>query len=403
MANASGIFKALTYKKEVTFGTVPAASAAQALRRISSDLSLTKETYQSSEIRPDQQIADFRHGVRRVTGKISGDISAKTFSDFIGSACRKVFASLTAATAVSVTIAGTAPNYTVTRAAGSYLTDGFKIGHVIRLSVGTLNAANINKNLLITGLTATVANVITLNASALVAEGPITGTTITMIGKQTFMPVSGHVQESYSIEHWFSDVPASEVFSGCKINGFTANLSPTGIATIDFDVMGQNITTSASQYFTSPTAATTTGSMAAVNGVVRMNGATVGILTGLTLNANTGITGDPVVGSNVVPAFYPGTMNVTGQATAFFDATTLRDVFLNETEIEIVAVFTADNTATSDFVTFVMPRVKLGSHSKGDGDKAIPVTMDFQALLNTAGGAGTATEQTTLLIQDSAA
>lgn len=403
MANASGIFKALTYKKEVAFGQVPPASGAQALRRISSDLSLTKETYQSSEIRPDQQIADFRHGVRRVAGKISGDLSAKTYSDFIGSACRKVFASLTAATGASVTIAGTAPNWTVTRAAGSYLTDGFKIGHVIRLSVGTLNAANINKNLLITGLTGTVANVITLNGSAMVAEGPITGTTITMIGKQTFMPTSGHVQESYSFEHWFSDVPASEVFSGSKINGFTANLSPTGIATIDFDVVGQDITTSATQYFTTPTAATTTGSMAAVNGVVRMGGATVGILTGLTLTTDTGITGDPVVGANVVPAFYPGTMNVTGQATAFFDATTLRDVFLNETEIEIVAAFTADNTAVSDFVTFVLPRVKLGSHSKSDGDGAISVTMDFQALLNSSGGAGTATEKTTLLIQDSAA
>lgn len=403
MANASGLFKALTYKKEVTFGLVPAAPGAQALRRISSDLSLKKDTYQSNEIRPDQQIADFRHGVRRAAGKISGDISAKTFSDFIGSACRKVFASLTAATGVSVTIAGTAPNWTVTRAAGSYLTDGFKIGHVIRLSVGTLNAANINKNLLITGLTGTVANVITLNGSALVAEGPITGTTITMFGKQTFMPTSGHVEESYSIEHWFSDVPASEVFSGCKINGFSADLKPTGIATIDFDVMGQNITTSASQYFTSPTAATTTGSMAAVNGVVRMNGAPVGILTGLTLKAEDGYTGDPVVGSNVVPAFYPGIMKVTGQATAFFDATTLRDVFLNETEIDIIAAFTADNTATSDFITFVLPRVKLGSHSKSDGDKAISVTMDFQALLNNAGGAGTATEKTTLLIQDSAA
>ena len=403
MANASGLFKSLTYKKEVTFGLVPSASGAQALRRISSDLSLKKDTYQSSEIRPDQQIADFRHGVRRAAGKISGDISAKTFSDFIGSACRKVFASLTAATGVSVTIAGTAPNWTVTRASGSYLTDGFKIGHVIRLSVGTLNALNINKNLLITGLTATVANVIVLNASAMLAEGPITGTTITMVGKQTFMPTSGHVEESYSIEHWFSDVPASEVFSGCKINGFSADLKPTGIATIDFDVMGQNITTSASQYFTSPTAATTTGSMAAVNGVVRMNGAPVGILTGLTLKAEDGYTGDPVVGSNVVPAFYPGIMKVTGQATAFFDATTLRDVFLNETEIDIIAAFTADNTATSDFITFVLPRVKLGSHSKSDGDKAISVTMDFQALLNTAGGAGIATEQTTLLIQDSAA
>ena len=43
MANASGLFKALTYKKEVTFGLVPAASGGQALRRISSTC-LSKKT-----------------------------------------------------------------------------------------------------------------------------------------------------------------------------------------------------------------------------------------------------------------------------------------------------------------------------------------------------------------------
>lgn len=403
MANAAGVFKALTYKKEVTYGLVPAASAAQALRRISSDLSLKKDTYKSSEIRPEQQTADFRHGVRRVAGKISGDLSPKTFSDFMGSFCRKVFAAVTPATAVSVTIAGSGPTYTVTRAAGSYLTDGFKIGHVIRLSVGTLNAANINKNLLITALTATVATVITLNASALVAEGPITGTTVTAQGKQTYIPTSGHVVESYSVEHWFSDVPASEVFSGCLINGFTANLPPTGIATVDFDVMGQNVTAAAGQYFTSPTAATTTGSLAAVNGVVRANGTTVGILTGLTITGVGGFTGDPVVGSNTIPALYPGIVEVSGQATAYFDSTTLRDVFLNETEIDIVGVFTADNTAAADFVSFVIPRIKLGGHDKSDGIGATTVTMPFQALLNSAGGTGIATEKTTLLIQDSQA
>lgn len=403
MANAAGLFKALTYKKEVTYGLVPAASAAQALRRISSDISLKKDTYTSSEIRPDQQTADFRHGVRRVSGKISGDLSPKTFSDLLGSFCRKVFAAVTPITAASVTIAGTGPTYTVTRAAGSFLTDGVKVGHVIRLTVGSLNAANINKNLLVTALTATVATVVVLNASAMVAEGPITGTTITVQGKQTYIPTTGHVIESYSIEHWFSDVPASEVFSGCLINGFTANLPPTGIATLDFDVVGQNITTAAGQYFTSPTAATDTGSLAAVNGVVRANGAAIGILTGLTITGAGGFTGDPVVGSNTIPAQFAGIVQVTGQATAYFESTTLRDVFLNETEIDIIGVFTADNTAASDFVSFVMPRVKLGGHDKSDGIGASTVTMPFTALLNTAGGSGIATEKTTLLIQDSQA
>jgi hypothetical protein len=193
------------------------------------------------------------------------------------------------------------------------------------------------------------------------------------------------------------------VFSGCLINGFTANLPPTGIATLDFDVMGQDVTTAAGQYFTSPTAATTTGSLAAVNGVVRAGGVAVGILTGLTITGAGGFTGDPVVGSNTIPAQFAGIVQVTGQATAYFESTTLRDVFLNETEIDIIGVFTADNTAAADFLSFVMPRVKLGAHDKSDGVGATTVTMPFTALLNTAGGTGIATEKTTLLIQDSQA
>ena len=68
MAQAAGVFKQLTYKVESTYGTVPGASAAQALRRVTSDLSLTKQTYQSNEIRTDQQMQDYRHGVRSVEG-----------------------------------------------------------------------------------------------------------------------------------------------------------------------------------------------------------------------------------------------------------------------------------------------------------------------------------------------
>ena len=66
MATASGINKIVSYKKETTFGVLPAASGAQTIRRVSSAFNLTKETYQSEEIRTDYHIQDFRHGVRSV-------------------------------------------------------------------------------------------------------------------------------------------------------------------------------------------------------------------------------------------------------------------------------------------------------------------------------------------------
>ena len=404
MANpASGIKKLIAYKVEATFGTAPGASGAQYLRNVTSSLDLTKDTYQSNEKRGDMQIADFRHGVRRVAGAINGELSPKTYADFFASAVRKDFAAVTAMTGLSVTIAGSGPTYTVARASGSFLTDGVKAGHVVRLSVGALNAANIAKNLLVVSLVAATLTVMPLNGVALVAEGPIATTTVTVTGKQTYVPATGHTDKSYSIEHVFSDITQSELFRGCKVSGIDVNLPPTGIATVAVNFMGQDITTATSAYFTTPTAITTTGVDAAVNGILLVGGTAVAIVTGLSIKLTTGLSGDPVVGSNVLPALYPGRVLVTGQITAYFADAVLRDLFVNETESSLVCALSCDNTAASDFITFVLPRIKVDGASKDDGEKGIVMTLPFQALYNSAGGTGISSEATTLLIQDSQA
>lgn len=400
---AAGVFKQCAYKKEVTYGLVPAAAAAQALRRVSSVIDLKKDTYLSNEIKPSFQKSDYRHGVRRVKGKIGGDLQCKTYSDFLGFALKRDFAAIAAISGASITIAGAGPTYTVTRAAGSWLTDGVKLGHVGRLSVGAFNAANLSKNLLVVGITATVLTVLVLNASALVAEGPIAGSTFTVTGKTTFVPQSGHTDNSFAYEHWFPDVGQSEVYSGLKIDQVNLSLPPTGIAQLDFDVVGQDITRAVAQYFTTPTVITTTGSLASVNGVLRAGGVTYATLTGLTLSINPGLSGDPVVGSNKVPFLFPGSVMVSGQFTAYFADAVLRDAFMDETEIDLVAAFTADNTAASDFMAFTLPRIKLGSADKNDGEGGIVQTFSFQALEALTGGAGLATEKTTIQIQDAQA
>jgi hypothetical protein len=401
---ASGLFKQVAYKAETSFGVIPSATSAQSLRRVQSTLDLTKETYQSNEIRRDFQMADFRHGVRRVEGRVSGELSPATYKDFIQCALKRDFTAVTPAALVSVTIAGSGPSYTITRGLGSYITDGFKVGDVIRLSVGSPSlSANFGKNLVVVGLTATVATVITANGSAMAAEGPVAGTTITVIGKKTFIPQTGHTDKSFSVEHYYADLVQSEVFSGCKPTAIAIGLPPTGLATIDVDFMGQNVTTASSQYFTNPTAPTTTGLLAAVNGQVRVGGSSVATLTGLTLNIASNYSGDPVVGSNTVPFMFAGRVIVTGQATAYFDSVALRDAFFNESEVEIIGVFTANNDADAPFMSFVLPRVKIGGASKNDGEGGLVQTLPFQALLNTAGGTGTNSEQTTIVIQDSAA
>lgn len=401
---ASDIFRQLAYKVESIYGTAPSAGGAQLLRRVGSTLDLDKDTYQSNEVRTDYQIADYRHGVRRVTGQVNGELSAGTYKDFMAALLKRDFAAVTAITGASITIAGSGPTYTVTRGAGSWLTDGVKNGDVIRLSVGSFNAANISKNLFVTDIgSATVLTVIPLNGVALVAEGPIATSTITVIGKKTFIPQTGHTDKSFSFEHFYSDQTQSEVFTGCKVAKIGLQLPPTGMAQIALDVMGQNITVAAAQYFTSPTALTGTGVMAAVNGVARVGGAAAANITGLSIDIAGSFSGQPVVGSNVIPNQAPGSVVVTGQMTAFFDSVTLRDAFLNETEIDLMAAFTADNTATADFLTIVLPRIKLGGARKAPADGGLVMTLPFQALLNSTGGTGIKTEKTTISIQDSQA
>jgi hypothetical protein len=266
-----------------------------------------------------------------------------------------------------------------------------------------VNAANLNKNFLVTGVTATVLTVRVLNGSAMVTEGPIASCTVTMPGKKTWAPTTGHTNKSFSLEHWFADLVQSEVYTGCQPSTVDLQLPASGLATVGIGMMGQGVTTAASQYFTSPTAATTTGLMAAVNGLVLVGGSVVASLTGLTLNVQSNRSGDPVVGSNVVPTMFPGRILVSGQATAYFDSITLRDNFLNETEFEILLALTSDNTATANFISIALPRVKANGHTLNDGEAGLVATVPFQALLPTTGGSGVANELTTMAVHDSAA
>jgi hypothetical protein len=403
MAQATGIFKQVSIKREVTYGLIPAAASAQLLRRVGSTIDLSKDVYQSNEIRPDFQIADYRHGVRRIKGALTGELSPKTYSDQISAMLKRDFTVGASATAASLTIAGSAGAWTITRGAGSYLTDGFKVGDVIRLSVGALNTANVSKNIMITALTATVATGMVLNASVLVAEGPITGCTVAVQGKKTFIPSTGHTDVSYSLEHWFSDIAQSEVFSGLKFTKAVVSLPPTGLATVAFDVVGQNITTAAARYFTNPTAIPGIGVVAAVNGILLIGGVAQVVVTGLTINIDPAFSGDPVVGANTVPNQFAGPVMVTGQFTAYFTDNTLRDLFVNETESSLMVALTTDNTAAADVVAFVLPRIKVGGQQKSDSTGGIVQTFPFQALYNSLGGAGVATEQTSISCQDTAA
>jgi hypothetical protein len=405
MPNASGVSKQIAIKEETTYGTLPTSSGAQLLRRVDASFNMTKDTYESNEIRPDLQTADMRHGVRRVSGKLNGELSPGSYAAYLGALLKRDFAAVSALTGLSLTIAGSGHTYTVTRASGSFLTSGLKIGQVVRLTAGSFAAGNLNKNLFIVDMTATVLTVIVLNGSALTAEGPVATATITVPGKTTYVPTSGHTDKSFSVEEWFSDISRSETFSGCKFSKASFQLPPTGMATIGLDVVGKDLgqAPASTRYFTSPTAVSSSGVVAAVNGVLRVGGVTMATITGLNFDVDAAFSGDPVVGSNVVPTQFAGRVKVTGQFTAYFSDGVLPAAFYDETELGIQVALTTSNDAAAEFLSFSLSRVKVGGADKSDGEGGVVRTFPFTALLNSAGGTGTAHEASTIAIQDSLA
>lgn len=407
MAFSTGIAKSVFYKQETTWGTLAGATGAKTLRRVTAAFNLAKETYESGEIRTDYQTADMRHGVRSAEGSLNGELSPGSYADFFAAALARDFTAgiSSGAHAVTIAVAGAAPNYTLGRASGSYLTDGFKVGDVITLTIAAVNAADLSKNLLVTAVSALSMSVTVVMSGGSLTVGTTGATTVlTVRGKKTFAPTSGHTDKSFTFEEWYSDILQSEVYTGVKVNTASIALPATGLVTCDFGFMGKDLTqTGTSQYFTSPAAASTAGVFAAVNGLLMINGVAVALLTGLNIQINRNMQPATVVGSNSLAEMFEGRILVTGDFSAYFENGTIRDLFKDEVEASIIAVVTTSNAKDADFMSIVLPRVKVNSNTRDDNENGITAQHSFTALLNGAGGTGVATERTTISMQDSLA
>lgn len=377
------------------------ASGAQILRRVSSSLKLAKDTYQSAEVRSDRQIADFRHGTRRVTGSVSGEFSPQTYGDLFQAAFRGTWAAAISASEADFTSAA-ADNATskFTFAAGNPVTKGFRVGMVIRF--GSLSDADNNsKNFLILSFGGTSNREVTVYPAPDTMSAD-TAFTVASIGKSLVVPSSSFVSRKLGFEIYNEDIDIARLFTECRVGGFTLQLPASGMGTVEFPVMGRDMEvyeTSGAPFFTSPTAETTTGIFAAVNGLLRVNGSVQGVVTGLNIQMNLNPSSDAVVGQNFVPEIFLGRANVTGQVTALLEDADLINNFVDEDEIDILAYLTTTNDSNTPAASIYLPRVKFGDADVGlSGEQGQPITLPFQALKYVGAGAGI--EGTTIQICD---
>jgi len=390
--SASGLV--LAVRREASYGVLPANDAqARVIPYVSHSLALSKSAIASEEIRSDFQRATMRHGNRTLSGELQLQLQTGTYSEMMASALRREFTPVASITGLTCTASTTAPHFT--RAAGSWIADGLRVGMCVRFSGFTAGGlSNNGKNFTITALTATQMTV----AEAVAARTGDIAVQCSVPGRVTWMPTTGHTQTSFAVEEWKPDVPRSHRHLGLRVNTMQVGLPPNARATLAFGMLGRDSAVQSTRYFTGATIPPASVMQVGHNGALIVNGASLGVVTALQINVTNNMEVGQTVGSNVTPDVFHGPMEVTGSFTLYEESGAFYDVFDQESEISLMARVTDDTSVNSGFLQLALPRIKLAGGSYSTSNQSRLQSFDFTALLH-PGTAGN--EATTMLLQDS--
>lgn len=404
MAVAQGIFKQLSYKKQAALGSAASGGSGQLLRRESATFTKMKGAFNSNEITSHQNYTGDSYGASKTEGRISGVLSPLTYSVLLASLLRKDLATTSALTGLSLTIAGSGP-FTITRGSGDFLASGIKQGDVIRITAGTYTGIARDLNLLVTTASSSALTVIVPNGKVLDAQGPITSSTITIIGKRSVAAVTSQTNDYYTFEEWQTGLSRSRLWTDVQIASAEIAIPASGNASINLSCLGLGLTRAGSQVLTSPSAETTTSILSAVNAAILVSGSRTVVGTSLNMTIDGQLShGEEVIGSQVLSDIVKGDIKVSGSFSVLNEGETYGTLFDNESAASIIAVLFADSSDTSAFVGFSIPRAKLFSDERDDGKKQLVETHTFTAEYNGgSGGSGTITEAGCITYQDSAA
>ena len=400
MTIASQIKRKVFIGKQSALGTKALANSGKTYNYRDGGLSggLTKEAFESNTIRTDQQRQNASHGTRSVNKTLDQEFQVGGHTALLEGALRNAFA--TAATTGAVTTIGlNATTRTISRSSGSFITDGFKVGDIVR-ATGFVASANNNKNLRITAVAAlsmTYANDAWLGT--LTTETAGATVTVDAAGKKLSVPLTGHTNDYFTIEEWNDDISQSETDLDCKVSSVAIAIPANGNATVNFGFLGRNATYDTTQYFTSPTDAPNGDILAGTTGLLSYNGVDSVVLTNVSINLDAGAEIKAVVGSNISPDVFTSAVVVSGSMAALYEDATILNDFDDEVEAPLFVYLFADSTANSDFVIIKLPNIKINSAEKSSDGTAISLSSNFSAGVLLDGS--TTQEQTTIVIVDS--
>jgi hypothetical protein len=388
-AVAEAIQKRVVYKAHTTAVITPGAPPAQAsdpantggqiLRYVSCNANLARSNYRSREKRTDRMVNDMRLGGYTVPFSLTGELSPKTYQDFMAAVCGGTWASAvskTEADFTSMTISGS--GVTATVGGSTWAAQGFRVGHVIRFTNMSVAANN-----------ATNTQIVALSGTAATLYPPLTDNTadvaftVATIGRTTDVP-STATAALFFLEEYYVDQDLADITQQIKLGSMQISMPAEGPVGVSFSGMGrmqQRLASGSSPFFGSPTAATTTTILTSNGGQLMIGASAQAIISSMDLTVSPGVSGAQVAFSPYQAGLFGGTVDVSGSIGGLWTDNTLAGYHDAETEFEMLFLLTTGTTAAADFIAGTMARVKLFNFQKQDAvEGGIPFTANFQAL-----------------------
>ncbi|MBX3490906.1 phage tail tube protein [Parvibaculum sp.] len=364
----------VAYKEQDTIGTLPSAGGAKGFRANTGGLNLTKTPIQSNENRRDGQSTRGRHGSHDVQGQYAADLSVGSFDDLVAAMFWGTFSAALELDESDFTSITTTAN-TIVRPSGSWITDGLRVGDVIRLT-NHLTAGNNSRNLRIIGLTATVitvAETLTLNAT------PDDDCEITRPKKV----LQGTTRKAFAFEEREIDIDGSEMFEWCRMSRLEMALQPNGMGMMTFGLVGRSMsvaTGAGSPYFTDP-AYTTSQGLTAVEAKIMLGTTEVVDLSAASIVLDRRAAGFPVVGSNLTPDVFDNNLQVTGSISGLRQDFARTQNFLDEDDLSLWLLFAENTAEPAGFVSIHVPYLTLSTNAKSELGQDGPRTQTLELMI----------------------
>ena len=274
-----------------------------------------------------------------------------------------------AATAYGLSLTGLTTSVAgqITRAAGSFITDGVAVGDFVTLS-GMNVLANNGVAFPVTAVTATV-----LTITGFAADTATTGRV-----RQTQFLADGTILSSFVFEDAQTDVNVFQTILGAVVNKMTLSVKTNALVSGSFDVIGaKSGGTTTATVSSSVTAAPTNQPFDSFTGSLKEGGTVSAIVNGVDLSLDNGVDLKYAVFSRDGFDARPGIVNLTGNLNVYLQDAALLTKFLNETESSLDFVLT---DLLGNTYEFLIPRVKYTGATRSVSEKDVSIALPFTAL-----------------------